>query len=80
MEWIEKRVRDGSILRLIGKWIHAGDLEDGRRDETIERDLRVRGVVRQQQPVAPGESHGPLERRQVRHCRGGVGRIVEPEH
>jgi RNA-directed DNA polymerase len=30
MEWIEKRVRDGSILRLIGKWIHAGVLEDGR--------------------------------------------------
>jgi retron-type reverse transcriptase len=27
MEWIEKRVRDGSILRLIGKWIHAGVLE-----------------------------------------------------
>jgi RNA-directed DNA polymerase len=30
MEWIEKRVRDGSILRLIGKWINAGVLEDGR--------------------------------------------------
>jgi RNA-directed DNA polymerase len=30
MEWIEKRVRDGSILRLSGKWIHAGVLEDGR--------------------------------------------------
>ena len=30
MEWIEKRVRDGSMLRLIGKWIHAGILEDGR--------------------------------------------------
>jgi RNA-directed DNA polymerase len=30
MELIEKRVRDGSILRLIGKWIHAGVLEDGR--------------------------------------------------
>ena len=30
MELIEKRVRDGSILRLIGKWINAGVLEDGR--------------------------------------------------
>jgi len=30
MEWIEKRVRDGSILRLIGKWINVGVLEDGR--------------------------------------------------
>jgi RNA-directed DNA polymerase len=29
-EWIEKRVRDGSILRLIGKWINVGVLEDGR--------------------------------------------------
>src|SRR5712671_5676900 len=30
MELIEKRVRDGGILRLIGKWINAGVLEDGR--------------------------------------------------
>jgi len=30
MEMIEGRVRDGSILRLIGKWINAGVLEDGR--------------------------------------------------
>jgi len=30
IELIEKRVRDGSILRLIGKWINAGVLEDGR--------------------------------------------------
>ena len=30
MEWIERRVRDGSILRLIGKWINVGVLEDGR--------------------------------------------------
>lgn len=29
-ELIEKRVRDGSILRLIGKWINVGVLEDGR--------------------------------------------------
>lgn len=27
---IERRVRDGSILRLIGKWINAGVIEDGR--------------------------------------------------
>lgn len=30
MELIEKRVRDGSMLRLIGKWINVGVLEDGR--------------------------------------------------
>src|SRR5215510_11486033 len=27
---IEKRVRDGTILRLIGKWINVGVIEDGR--------------------------------------------------
>jgi RNA-directed DNA polymerase len=30
MELIEKRVRDGGILRLIGKWLNVGVLEDGR--------------------------------------------------
>jgi len=30
VEMIEKRVTDGSILRLIGKWIHIGVIEDGR--------------------------------------------------
>jgi group II intron reverse transcriptase/maturase len=30
MEMIEKRVSDGSILRLIGKWINVGAIEDGR--------------------------------------------------
>jgi RNA-directed DNA polymerase len=30
MEMIEKRVRDGSILRLIGKWIHVGVIDEGR--------------------------------------------------
>jgi len=30
MELIEKRVRDGGMLRLIGKWINVGVLEDGR--------------------------------------------------
>ena len=29
-ELIERRVRDGSILRLIGKWINVGVIEDGR--------------------------------------------------
>ena len=27
---IEKRVSDGSILRLIGKWINVGVIDDGR--------------------------------------------------
>jgi RNA-directed DNA polymerase len=30
MELIEKRVRDGSVLRLIRKWIQTGVIEDGR--------------------------------------------------
>src|SRR5229473_17161 len=30
MELIEKRVRDGSVLRLIRKWIQAGVIEEGR--------------------------------------------------
>ena len=30
MEMIEKRVYDGTILRLIGKWINVGVIEDGR--------------------------------------------------
>ena len=30
MEMIEKRVSDGSILRLIGKWINVGVIDDGR--------------------------------------------------
>ena len=30
VELIEKRVTDGSILRLIGKWIHVGIVDDGR--------------------------------------------------
>ena len=30
MEMIERRVTDGSILRLIGKWINVGVIEDGR--------------------------------------------------
>ena len=30
MEMIEKRVRDGSVLRLIGKWINVGVIDDGR--------------------------------------------------
>ena len=30
VEMIEKRVSDGSILRLIGKWINVGVIEDGR--------------------------------------------------
>jgi RNA-directed DNA polymerase len=28
-EFIEQRVRDGGILRLLGKWLHAGVLESG---------------------------------------------------
>jgi group II intron reverse transcriptase/maturase len=30
MTFIQQRVRDGCLLRLIGKWLHVGVLEDGR--------------------------------------------------
>jgi RNA-directed DNA polymerase len=30
VEMIEERVTDGSVLRLIGKWIKVGVIEDGR--------------------------------------------------
>ncbi len=30
MEMVEKRVNDGSILGLIGKWLHVGVIDDGR--------------------------------------------------
>ena len=30
MEMIERRISDRSILRLIGKWIHVGVIDDGR--------------------------------------------------
>ena len=30
MELVEKRIGDSSLLRLIGKWIHVGVVEDGR--------------------------------------------------
>ena len=30
MEMIEKRVRDGSVLRLIRKWINVGVIDNGR--------------------------------------------------
>ena len=29
-EFLQQRVRDGGILRLIGKWLHAGVLEGGK--------------------------------------------------
>lgn len=32
-EFIRRRIRDGGILRLVGKWLHAGVLEEGRRKE-----------------------------------------------
>jgi RNA-directed DNA polymerase len=34
VELVERRVSDGSILRLIGKWINVGVIDDGRMLET----------------------------------------------
>jgi len=30
MAFLQQRIKDSSLLRLIGKWLHAGVLEDGR--------------------------------------------------
>lgn len=30
MEWVERRIGDGGLLRLIRKWLHVGVLEEGR--------------------------------------------------
>jgi group II intron reverse transcriptase/maturase len=43
MEFLQHRVRDGSILRLIAKWLHAGVLEGERRTNTGEGS--VQGAV-----------------------------------
>ncbi len=42
MELIEKRVHDGSILRLIGKWINVGVINDGRLLVTETGQVRGR--------------------------------------
>ena len=41
---IRKRVNDGSLLRYIGKWLHAGDLE-GKASPTPRRALRRAACV-----------------------------------
>ena len=41
-EFLKRRVRDGVILRLIGKWLNAGVLEDGVRNHPGAR-VRPRG-------------------------------------
>jgi len=44
IEMIEKRVYDGGILRLIGKWINVGVIEDGRLllSETVRLSAQCR--------------------------------------
>ena len=42
-EFLKRRVRDGVILRLIGKWLNAGVLEDG--ELTIPDDGTPQGGV-----------------------------------
>jgi RNA-directed DNA polymerase len=46
VEMIERRVSDGSILRLMGKWINAGFIEEGKR-------LRTEEGVGQGQVISP---------------------------
>ncbi len=40
-EILRRRVRDGAVLRLIGRWLHAGVLEEGRI--TYPRDRQSPG-------------------------------------
>ena len=42
-EFLKRRVRDGVILRLIGKWLNAGVLEDGVRHDPRARHAARRG-------------------------------------
>jgi len=30
MKMLQQRIKDGSLLRLIGKWLHAGVMEEGK--------------------------------------------------
>ena len=49
-EMLRQRVRDGVLLRLIGKWLNAGVLEDGCADAPRSRHAAGRGDL-----AAPGE-------------------------
>ena len=40
VEMIEERVSDGSVLRLIGKWIKVGVIEDGKLRQTTREQNR----------------------------------------
>ena len=42
-EFLQHRVRDGVLLRLIGKWLNAGVLEDGRLTTPGSRHAAGRG-------------------------------------
>ena len=62
MAMIERRVSDGSILRLIRKWIHVGVIEDGRLLVSETGD----GTGAGDQPAAgehlPSRGSGPMVR------------------
>src|SRR5215813_11704926 len=83
---IEKRVIDGSVLRLIGKWIKVGVIEDGRllvsetgtgQGQPIPA-LRARRVVRERSeaPIERGSIRDPIRRRchLVLPTQGGRGK------
>ena len=42
---LQQRVRDGVLLRLIGKWLNAGVLEDGTRDVPRKPGTPQGGVI-----------------------------------
>src|SRR5262249_26019046 len=70
VEMIEKRVTDGSVLRLIWKWIKVGVIEDGTR-----RMVRGGGKA----PAERGSLRDPVRRRchPVLPAQGGRGKGVE---
>src|SRR3990172_7066157 len=53
------------------------DLEQARRLEAVELELRVHEVVADQDPVAAGEGHHPREEVAGRHGRGGIVGVVQ---
>ena len=44
-EFLKRRVRDGVLLRLIGKWLNAGVLEDGMRHASRTTARRKAGLI-----------------------------------
>ena len=65
-EFIEHRIGDTRLVRLLMKWVKAGVMEDGK----LTRD-RMRDAAGWDHQPAPGEHLPALRARPVGRCRGG---------